>query len=172
MYDDHRRSESRRASEPEHPYERLTFEWVPLGSTSTLNLMPFKSLPPAVASAEIERRLDIEGEQMVQALRTYVLAKKLPGHTVGKRLTVRWRVPASWWQHFKQQHAATLWLAWLVRLRPVREVTRARSVDFRATWSDMVTYPWQTVVQHENLGPGIRDVQLDLTHSLLPWWRP
>ncbi|MEV8439143.1 hypothetical protein AB0425_17350 [Actinosynnema sp. NPDC051121] len=168
MYAD--RHPQQHAYEPEHPYERMTFEWMKLGGTTHVDLETFRGLPPVLAQAEIERHLDRSAHGMVQRLRAFVLTKKLPGHTVTKRLTVQWRVPASWWDHFKLAHADTLWFGWWVRLRPAREVSRSRSVDFRATWSDMVTYPWQTVVQHDDFGPGVREVRLDVAHSLSPRW--
>ncbi|GAA1281302.1 hypothetical protein [Saccharothrix xinjiangensis] len=169
MYADH--PPPQHAYTPEQPYERLTFEWMPLAHSTVVDLEAFRNLPTAVAQAEITRELDAVAHRLVQKLRAFVMTKKLPGHTVTKRLTVRWQVPATWWDHVKLTYADTLWLAWFVRRRPARLVTRERSVVFRATWGDMVTYPWQTVVRREDFGPAVRDVRLDVTHSLSPWWQ-
>lgn len=59
----------------------------------------------------------IIGDLMLR-LESYVLAEKLVGDT--KEVSGAIEFPSSPWQFFKQRHAGSWWLRWLVVRRPVR----------------------------------------------------
>lgn len=65
--------------------------------------------------------------------------------------TARTEVPASWWDHFKQDHGAR-WLGpvWM-RYRPARVVTRTVRIDI----DHRLAYPEAQIVRRPGLGPAV-----------------
>jgi hypothetical protein len=150
------------------------FQWQKLNVTTAVDRDLLESLPSGIVDAQMsvtdDYAMSYLRDQLCAKLRAYVLGYKLPGHTVTRRVTTHWQMPASWWQHFKADHANSLWFAWFVRWRPVRMVTRCSHAYFRATWKDMAVYPWQAVAPNrESLRPALRHVLLDVEERSQPW---
>jgi hypothetical protein len=94
-------------SEPE--VERFTFGKLRLGSQIRITREFAEQFPGAAANGEIRSFVDIESDNLVFQLRTWLM--KTP-HPAQER-TVRW--PATWWDHFKLR-----WFpAWLKARYPV-----------------------------------------------------
>jgi hypothetical protein len=68
------------------------------------------------------------GQQLYE-LATKVWTDSLPPEQVTTTRTHTMEIPATWWQHAKQQHANTWWMGWLARRRP----PRLRPVTVEAT---------------------------------------
>lgn len=83
-------------------------------------------------NAEFTTYKDVVLDGMVFNLQTYVLADKLVDKQVSKTV----EVPASWWQHLKQDK-----LRFLTRRRPVKTVKHTFDVDFQQynTYPKMAT---------------------------------
>lgn len=164
---------------PDHhnsPFESVTFDWQELSNNAWVSGELLRDMPRGIVDAELsveQAAMRRAADDMIVRLRAWVLKYKLPGHTVNKRLTVHWEVPATWWDHFKADHADSWWLGWLVRWRPAQMQQRCRSVRFRAAWEDMALYPWQTFApSHRNLGRPVRHVEVHVSNDTEPWWRP
>ncbi len=94
-----------------------------------------KHLPrPIIESAKIEVLTDLFVDEIALAIRAHVFGERLPSHTETRTTYV----PATWWQHLKQDKAARWWMRWLVRRRPVR----TEAITLTATWENMAAYPW------------------------------
>lgn len=97
----------------------------------------------------------------VYSIRTSVLSYELPGHIAKREHTVIYRVPASSWQMFKEEHQHAWWMRWLVARRPVLKTAHTRRIEFEAEWKDYAVYPWQSAAPtHPQLGDPVRHVQL------------
>jgi hypothetical protein len=82
----------------------------------------------AQGGLRIERTGDV-GDQLGEAvykMSTQILAGKILGDT--QEFT--FGIPATWWQHWKQDHAASWYASWLVRRRPVKTRLLRSAVDF------------------------------------------
>lgn len=102
---------------------------------------------------ELNTFLDHATQSLVIQLATAVQAESICServeHTerVDFEAWVKQPVPASTWQYFKNQHATTWWLRWLVRRRPVRTVSlkhlgkTSQPVTLAVTWEGYATFP-------------------------------
>jgi hypothetical protein len=128
--------------------QRITLELQRVGATirSSANLETFMT----------------EGlyRELVYRLEAYVLAEKLVGDTyettVDKLVNfdVPVRRPASWFQHFKQDHLPTIARRWPVRyVEELVLVERRVTVPVKMTFERYATYPQADIaVPHDRLG--------------------
>lgn len=77
--------------------------------------------------AVLEVNEDALFDQIRIGLRSEVLAQRLDCRKAER--VVSFEEPASAWQMFKRNHAESWWLGWLVRRRPVRNVTHRKAVS-------------------------------------------
>lgn len=162
-----------RADHHNVPSEMRSFDWLNVNGHLAVDPEVLDDLPKGIVDTQIsvDPATEFVTRQLLFNLRAFVLKYRLPGHTVTKRVTVHWQAPASWWQHLKADYADSWWFGWFVRWRPVRMVSRCRSVRFRATWDDMAIYPWQAVAPtRDQLGPALRRVLLHTENDTEPWW--
>lgn len=89
--------------------------------------------------------------QLVYRLEDYVLAEKLVGDTKTVHCLSAWEVPTSTWQYFKQRHAESWWLGWLVRRRPVVLDHELQERDHEVTFERYATYP-ESILELPELG--------------------
>lgn len=101
------------------------------------------AIPRGVMELEAERIgiLDDLFRSLVYRLKGYVLAERLPPETVSDSRDVTFDVPASWWQHWKQSHAAAWYARWLVKRRPVKHHRVVKRVALTVDLERYRTYP-------------------------------
>ncbi len=97
-------------------------------------------LGPSVAAT-----MEFEVDGMVAAIRARVLAEQLPPEKVERTETVEFEHPATWWEMFRDTYRDRWWMAWSVRRRPVRTLTRTRGVRLEVSLRRFRTYPRATV---------------------------
>lgn len=96
---------------------------------------------PVLEQATLNSWVDPLVDSLVARLESYVLADKTVGDSLSVALVLTF--PTSPWQFFKQRHAESWWLGWLVRRRPVRT---ERHADTRVvTFERYNTYPEATI---------------------------
>ena len=78
------------------------------------------------SNANLEILKDHTARALVFRLMSHVLAEKLATDAE----TTELRVPATWWQHFKQDHSR-LFPKWYLRRRPVKMTGYKQTVSFR-----------------------------------------
>jgi hypothetical protein len=126
-----------------------------------------QSIAPPLAQALASVDVDHFTNALTARLEAHVLGKRLPSLTHSASRQLGWEFPASTWQHFKQRHAHSWWLRWLVDRRPVRTSTHTRTVTLTTTWEQHVGFPWAShvfpgkeVLVHDvtGLGPAVRYV--------------
>jgi hypothetical protein len=118
-----------------------------------------QSVPACVRDAKVEAVFDYIFEGMVIRATGHVLGQQLPSHTETATGFAHFEAPATWWQHFKQQHGQRRGMRLLVRKRPVRMNAEVRRVTLTATWENMAAYPWAeiaTIVPGGRLGEPVR----------------
>lgn len=91
--------------------------------------------------ASLSVRPDVLADRLLMQLESYVLAEKLVGDT--KTVTGAIDFPSSPWQFYKQRHAESWWLRWLVNRRPVR--TTAHRYERYVTFERYAHYPRSTL---------------------------
>lgn len=89
--------------------------------------------------------LECEIDGMVVAIRGRVLAEQLPPEKVERTETVEFEHPATWWEMFRDTYRDRWWMAWSVRRRPVRLLTRTRGVRVEVSLERFRTFPHATV---------------------------
>ena len=133
--------------------EQFTLEWLKVGLQTRI--------PQTVMDTiEVRAWRDDMLDDMVFALRAKVLADQLPPEKITRRRDVSWEVPASPWQHFKQHHANSWWLRWLVTRRPARLDTHRKMVEFTVDLRRYRTYP-EARVSPAWLGRPVRAAVVD-----------
>ena len=114
-----------------------------------LRLASHAEVPAAIAhSMEISQFKDVIFDRLVYKLSAEVLAEKLPPAEVTERTSVSF--PSSSWQLFKEEHAESWWLGWLVRRRPVRR--KAHPVALTVGFDRYRTFPECNYVFPKDLG--------------------
>lgn len=104
-----------------------------------------------VDAAMLEVRPDLWPEiheRLVAQLTSHVLADHIADDTYSKAFT--FKAPRTTWQTFKQTHAGSWWLGWLVTRRPV--VNRHEDVILTVHVKRHLTYP-DAAIRHNGLGP-------------------
>jgi hypothetical protein len=137
-----------------------------------------RSLSPSVAeSVELRTWQDDLFGGMVYEIRAHVLAEKLPPEQVTKSTTiedtqvVNYPTPATWWDHWKVDHADRWWAGWFARRFPPAIEARAKTVEFKRDVTLTVdlqryrSYPEATFVPPPNLGAPVA------IHTLNATWR-
>ena len=103
-------------------------------------------------SVSVEVARNVLTDNIALRIKALVYGEVLPAHTVTDTVPV----PASWWQHFKQDHAYRWWLRGFVRWRPVRTT----DITLTTTWREMAAYPWaelRTLIPDDiDLGSAVR----------------
>lgn len=146
-------------------YEPRTLDWRAVDYVTTISAKVLSGM------TEPEERFFKEQlrNQMIYGLRSHVLSYPLPGHIAKREHTVIWRVPATSWQMFKEEHQHAWWMRWLVARRPVLKTAHTRRVEFEAEWKDYAVYPWQDVAPtHARLGESLRQVDIVVKVSETP----
>lgn len=142
---------------------QYAFDWQKLGFVKqfTREFLEDFQLPPGVGNVSLQTgqsAIDFMADTMFMQLKAYVLTHQLAEHSVSRTRTVEW--PASPWQHWKHRHAGAWWLRWFVERRPVR--MQQEVVDFQEAWTELASYPWQTLVPPlPQLGRPVRVVLSD-----------
>lgn len=98
--------------------------------------------PMAIADRDIIRKLTV-----------YVLADKLPPEQIVETTRVVVRVPASWWDEFKNTYRNRWWLRALVRRRPVALVDIVRVVTVTVDLRRWRAFPEADVPFPREFGP-------------------
>jgi len=97
-------------------------------------------------------------DHLLLKLRTAVWTENLPPEQVQTEHTYSFSIPATWWQHAKQQHYNTWWMGWIARRRPPRMRERTITGTFVVHLHRFRVYPdapavpasyGQHVLQHE-----------------------
>lgn len=137
--------------------QQYTLEWLKIGMRAEI---PQSVLDTVELSVWRNDLID----NMVFALRAKVLADELPPEQITQRYDVTWTVPASPWQHFKQNHDRSWWLRWLVARHPVRLDDHRKTVEFTVDLHRYHTYP-EARVTPSWLGHPVKAAVVN-TH----WW--
>lgn len=90
---------------------------------------------------DLDVMADFIAGQLIFVLRRDLWKDDGPPAPVVRSTLVTWSVPATWWQHVKQQFSATWWLGWLARRRPPVMVDHERLVTLRVDAVPSVRYP-------------------------------
>lgn len=107
-------------------------------------------LGPSVASTlDVSLERTLVGTLAVR-LTAEVLTDQLPPKTVEQTRVVEFETPATWWQHWKLDHATSWYAGWLVRRRPVRMRRENRALTLSVNLERFRHYPQSTVVVPED----------------------
>lgn len=104
---------------------------------------------------------DIDRNESIERIEAYVLSEHLADDVYQQ--TFHYDVPKSTWQMFKQSHAASWWLGWLVSLWPVKQETR--SFETAVKVERYVNYP-ESHIKIPGLGHPFIDERV---HRLESW---
>lgn len=134
--------------------QMVTLTWKKFAAKATV--------PDCVDDMDIQVAIDQLIGAMVIRMKGHVLGEQLPPHTETATRATTFEAPASWWQHFKQQHGHRWWLRRLVCRRPVRTTEETRRLTLTTTWEHMATYPWaeHTTVMPPRFGGPINQRRL------------
>lgn len=109
-------------------------------------------------SLELSRYQDQFLDRMIYEMSAFVLAEKLVDKTIKKQARLRVYVPASWWQHFRQDVYPKLGRLgrWLLRRKPVRTKEIVKYETLVANFKQYATYPASDLVMapkeiHKNI---------------------
>lgn len=105
-----------------------------------------EALGPAVLeSISLERFHDMLREDMVLRLTAELLAERIESEQIVRTETVMHDFTAldGPFQRWKERHAASWWLFWFVKLRPLRFIaeTKLSKVELRVSVDDYATFP-------------------------------
>jgi hypothetical protein len=139
-------------------YESLTLERLQFQAQTSVGAAVRASLRPRLDE-------DIWGG-LVYRLTADVLAEKLPPESFERSSKYTWRFPSSPWQHFKQNHAESWWLGWLVRRRPVQLTNHVKTAILTVNLDRYRTFPQANYVFPNTLGPY---VNVAMTRDSLEW---
>ena len=114
--------------------QEIVLERVKLGLEHRVGATVLESMRPEVI-------IDQLSGEMVYRLRAHVLAEKLPPVEVSDQKSVTFESPASPFQHWKQKHARTWWLAWFVGRWPVRQEATTKTVRMTVNLTKYRSYP-------------------------------
>ena len=149
---------------------------------------PMLAIPGA--GAEMTARRDLITDHLILELRTHVLTENLEPsrhvsreHTVEFNETVRYPLPATWWDYVKHGVAARTGWRWLTRRVRYewmsRKVHATAAVTLAVTVTPMVTWP-EAQLYPENFGRPGRVLRYDpaerpdtrwLRRDMAPWTR-
>jgi hypothetical protein len=112
--------------------DQVTLDWIKVAATNRVSAEFAETLTADVIRDEVWRHL-------VYQLTAQVLTERLPSGDVRESKTFNIDVPASPWQQYKRDHAASWWLRWLVRRRPPvqrrHSLTGELAVDVTRYWA-------------------------------------
>lgn len=109
--------------------------------------------PSVAALMDLQAHRDAVVGDLIFRLRAYVLSQHLDRHTETASQEVEFRVPASWWQHYKRDVLARHRLTrWFVRWRPARTEVHTRTATLTASWEQYATFPESEIVVDPKLG--------------------
>lgn len=95
--------------------------------------------------AQMELDEDFLGNKLLARMTSYVLAEQLVGDTKTIHCTKGYEFPSSPWQFYKQRHASSWWLGWLVARRPVRTEKHYQDREHEVRFERYATYPESTL---------------------------
>lgn len=108
-------------------------------------------------------------DRMALDLSMKVLGKDLPPDVDTVTKTVRFEVPASWWQQWKAEHLGSRLWGWLAGRRPVLTRAVAQDVTLTARWTRTLTLPQADIALADRLGGGAVAVDLLDEVRFTPW---
>jgi len=79
-----------------------------------------------VANSACFDLIEMTGEKLLMT----IMAEVLTDHVETLRQTAKLNVPATWWQHFKQDHEQNWFMRKLIKRRPIRYTTWSSDVIF------------------------------------------
>lgn len=91
-------------------------------------------------TAETVRVHDV-AEELALDVSAFVAAEVLPPETVTRRQEVRFRVPAGWFDTFRDEHLGNPVVAWTVRRWPIRWKTLRKTVELTVDLRRYWTFP-------------------------------
>lgn len=126
----------------------------------------------AAIGASVAHGMNVEmwanplADHLVFAVRTHVLAERLPPVRETATETVAVEVPATWWQAFKAEHGRRWWLRRHVRRHPVRHRTIERVVTLTVDLRRWQTYPRASFIADPRFGDAVPVHTIDLDVSV------
>jgi hypothetical protein len=115
--------------QPVSPLDRVVLD--------RLKVSVCQHISPSIAeTVEIRTWTERLTEDLVYELRAHVLAQRLPTEQVTESTTIEgsetvtWTIPATWWDHWKADHAESWWAGWFVRLRPPRTAEHSKTMGY------------------------------------------
>jgi hypothetical protein len=115
-------------------FKQITLERLPVHATQMLD-------PNVLQSVSLEWFADDFIGRLTANLAAYILAERIGSHTEQASASV----PATWWDHWKQDHPrfTAWWSKWVWRwMKPARQ----RTFTVTAIWTDYATFPRATFV--------------------------
>lgn len=107
--------------------------------------------------SEVRIHRDFMTDMFVMQARADLLSKKLPNRSYKATGQFSTDVPSSTWQMFKRTHCYSWWLKKFVQRYPVQVRAEYRYGTVTMDLTDVVVYPWQTMVpKDKNLGLPVR----------------
>lgn len=100
-----------------------------------------------LANLELTERVDHITRDLVYAVKTYVQTQHLGSETY----TDSKEIPASWWQHWKQDHQGNRFTRWISRRWPVK----SKALEFRVDVESIAAFPDSRVIQDPRLGDAV-----------------
>ncbi len=144
--------------------ERVVLRQLKLGLQQYVGGHVLNSLRVGIHQAPI----DFMTDSFVARITATVLSDELPPSFPSKVVDVEWSWPATWWQHWKDQHRDTWrWPAWAARRWPTRYETYHRSLTVTMDLRRYQTYP-----SARNFGLGSRDLRLTVAKHQAVWLDP
>jgi hypothetical protein len=98
---------------------------------------------PAYVAAQSEAAVwfDMLRDELVVELRSHVLGERLGDQMAEGPFEFDYFTPATWWQHWKMQHAGRWYARWLVKRRPAKTIQHKRTIYGRVNVERLRLFP-------------------------------